>query len=121
MSSSSRQKNNSSRAQRRRSCDRSPTHVCLWFVCAYRSRTFVSIVGGCCCGILGLTNWSGFLFYLLTAMLTSVVLAAKAGFNLGTLKSFFVSLSTLTTDGLVAGCMSYVLFWTLLYDIVYVY
>lgn len=43
------------------------------------SRTFVSILGGCCCGILGLTNWSGFAFFLFTSLLTSLVLIAKAG------------------------------------------
>jgi hypothetical protein len=76
------------------------------------SRTWVSIIGGCCCGILGLTNWSGFMFYLLTALLTTVVLAGKAAFSPAELRKSFVTLAAVTTDGLVAGCMSYVLFWT---------
>ena len=76
------------------------------------SRTWVSIIGGCCCGILGLTNLSGFLFYLLTALLTTVVLAGKASFSPAELRKSFVTLAAVTTDGLVAGCMSYVLFWT---------
>lgn len=86
---------------------------------SFPSRTFVSILGGCCCGILGLTNWSGFMFYLLTSLLTAVVLIAKIG-GLD-VKSHFVSINNVTIDGFVAGLMSYVLFWTLLYDIVYVY
>lgn len=78
----------------------------------------MSILGGCCCGILGLTNWSGFAFYLVTALLTSVVLLGKlaataaASGGLADAKSYVGSLSAITTDGLIDGCMSYVLFWT---------
>jgi hypothetical protein len=70
------------------------------------------MLGGCCCGILGLTNWSGFLFYLMTALLSSVVLLGKLSFDPRRIQASFVSLTQLTTDGLVAGCLSYVLFWT---------
>jgi len=82
-------------------------------------RTFVSIIGGCCCGILGLTNWDGFAFYLFTAALTAIVCWMKMGGK--GVKTYFTSASAFTVDGLVGACMSYVLFWTLLYDIVYVY
>ena len=68
-----------------------------------------------------MTNSAGFIFYLFTALLTTIVLMAKLSFNPTTVKASFISLAPLTTDGLVAGCMSYVLFWTLLYDIVYIY
>jgi hypothetical protein len=106
-----------------RAVDRlAPQHVKHNLEVVHFTRTWVSIVGGCCCGILGLTNWSGFLFYLLTSLLTSVVLLAKVGgVDPHSVKERFVGWGALTTDGLVAGCMSFVLFWTLLYDIVYVY
>lgn len=65
-----------------------------------------------------MTNWSGFAFYLVTALLTSVVLLGKlaataaASGGLADAKSYVGSLSAITTDGLIDGCMSYVLFWT---------
>lgn len=95
-----------------------PVRPCDCCVLPPSSRTLVSILGGCCCGILGLTNWSGFAFYLVTALLTSVVLVGKlaataaATGGLADAKSYVGSLSALTTDGLIDGCMSYVLFWT---------
>lgn len=63
------------------------------------------------CGVLGLTNWSGFAFYCFVLLLSSISLYMKVGADGH--KKYFVSLSALTTDGFVAGLMSYVLFWTL--------
>ncbi|KAH7435705.1 hypothetical protein KP509_06G076100 [Ceratopteris richardii] len=84
----------------------------------YYSRTFLSIVGGIVAGILGLTGVSGFLFYFVIMMATSAAVALKAGFKIG---MYFDSLNRVTLDGLTAGLMSFVLFWTLAYDIVHIF
>ncbi|CAI9098486.1 OLC1v1035145C1 [Oldenlandia corymbosa var. corymbosa] len=82
------------------------------------SRTFMSIIGGVIAGILGLTSLMGFIFYFLVMGITSVGLAAKAGFSAQT---YFDSWNGIILDGFLGGLMSFVLFWTFAYDIVHIF
>jgi hypothetical protein len=84
----------------------------------YYCRTFLSIVGGVVAGVLGLTGISGFLFYFLIMILASGAIAAKTKFNVF---SYFDSWQRITIDGITAGFMSFVLFWTFAYDIVHIF
>ncbi|XP_022972030.1 ER membrane protein complex subunit 6 [Cucurbita pepo subsp. pepo] len=84
----------------------------------YYSRTFLSIIGGVIAGILGFTSLTGFIFYFLVMAITSIGLAAKAGFSF---HSYFESWNQILLDGFLSGLMSFVLFWTFAYDIVHIF
>eukprot|EP00850_Spirogloea_muscicola_P015410 SM000117S25530 [mRNA] locus=s117:432074:433584:+ [translate_table: standard] len=84
----------------------------------YYSRTFLSIFGGVAAGILGLTGLAGFFFYILVMLLSSVAVLLKARLDVG---AYFPSWQQLVLDGIGQGMMSYVLFWTLAYDIVHIF
>lgn len=81
-------------------------------------RTALSIVAGCTAGILGLTGFSGFGFYILASMLMTVILLVKAGSQW---RKYFLSRRSLWWDGLLGGIFTYILFWTFLYGMVHVY
>uniref|UniRef100_A0A6B2LVB3 ER membrane protein complex subunit 6 n=1 Tax=Arcella intermedia TaxID=1963864 RepID=A0A6B2LVB3_9EUKA len=77
-----------------------------------------SLLGGCAAGILGLTSWTGFGFYLVVMALSSLLLFLKAKNNF---KLYFQSESGPLFEGLFSGVMTYIMFWTLTYDIAYIY
>lgn len=81
-------------------------------------RTFMSIVAGAGAGVLGLTGLAGFLFYLLIMAATSLALLARARFGTA---EYFSSWTQLAFDGVGQGAMSFVLFWTLAYDVVHIF
>ncbi|KAL2459749.1 Rab5-interacting family protein [Forsythia ovata] len=80
----------------------------------YYSRTFMSIIGGVIAGILGFTGLTGFILYFLVMAITSVGLAAKAGFSV---HSYFDGWNRIILDGFLGGLLSFVLFWTYPYDV----
>jgi len=83
------------------------------------SRIFTSLVAGCAVGILGITGWwAGLLCYLVVTLLTSFLLALKANFQY---KPYFFDANGPLFDGLGKGVMTYIMFWTLLYDVTHVY
>ena len=83
-----------------------------------RSRTFGAIVAGLVAGILGLTGLWGVLCYLAANGLISVVLYQ----TLGTRKQkYFPSKKSYLLDGLTAQIATFILFWTLAYDIVHIF
>eukprot|EP00308_Calcidiscus_leptoporus_P003929 CAMPEP_0119378804 /NCGR_PEP_ID=MMETSP1334-20130426/49966_1 /TAXON_ID=127549 /ORGANISM="Calcidiscus leptoporus, Strain RCC1130" /LENGTH=111 /DNA_ID=CAMNT_0007398127 /DNA_START=17 /DNA_END=352 /DNA_ORIENTATION=+ len=81
-------------------------------------RVFVAIISGAAAGILGLTGLVGFLaFFLCTC-------ALSAGLYLVTGREprpYFKAGGDIWTEGVKDGMMSYILFWTLFYDIVHIY
>ncbi|XP_061817931.1 ER membrane protein complex subunit 6 isoform X1 [Nerophis lumbriciformis] len=81
-------------------------------------RTSVSALSGATAGILGLTGLYGFVFYVLSSFLLSLLLILKAGRRWN---KCFKSRRLLFTGGLVGGLFTYVLFWTFLYGMVHVY
>ncbi|KAL5700492.1 hypothetical protein ACHQM5_025927 [Ranunculus cassubicifolius] len=84
----------------------------------YYSRTFLSIIAGVIAGIAGLTNVTGFVFYFLVMAFTSVGLVAKTAFSF---QAHFDSWNRILLDGFLSGLMSFVLFWTLAYDLVHIF
>jgi len=84
----------------------------------YFSRICVSSLAGCAIGILGITGIYGLLCYFFSYGLLTLFLLLKMQFKT---EIYFQSTSHLVWDGLFQGLLSYVLFWTLLYDIVHVY
>ena len=84
-------------------------------------RTVLYLVGGITCGVLGLTNFLGLFFYLFIGVLGSTTLLIKMGLDA---KRFTASpvINFLASD--IANpqhAMSFILFWTLAYALVYIY
>ena len=84
-------------------------------------KTVLFIVGGIMCGVLGLTNSLGLLFYLFVGVLGSCCLLLQMGLDA---KRFT---ATSPANFLVSDLMnpnhvmSFILFWTLAYALVYIY
>ncbi|KAI9028226.1 hypothetical protein CLU79DRAFT_738334 [Phycomyces nitens] len=83
-------------------------------------RSCFAAIAGSAAGILGFTNWSGFLFYALGWSILSVLVLL---FNCGSKPSrFFINgWRDLVVDGAMNGMLSYTLFHTLLYGLVHLY
>ena len=81
-------------------------------------RVFVAIISGCAAGILGQTGLLGFLTFFITTFLLSLTLYMKVK---GDPKPYFKDAQAIWTEGVVQSLMSYVLFWALFYDIIYIY
>jgi len=81
-------------------------------------RTSMSALAGCTAGILGLTSYQGFVFYVLTAVLLWLLLLFQAG---PSWNKFFRSRLPILTGSLTGGLFTYILFWTFIYGMVHVY
>uniref|UniRef100_A0A7S4JIP4 ER membrane protein complex subunit 6 n=1 Tax=Paramoeba aestuarina TaxID=180227 RepID=A0A7S4JIP4_9EUKA len=84
-----------------------------------RGRTALSLVLGGAAGVLGLTGLKGILFYFILS-----VLILGVGFLLKTQSSphtFVPALASYFLIGVFESMMSYLLFWTLVYDMVHVF
>ena len=93
-----------------------PTHTHAAF--PLRSRTFGAIVAGLVAGILGLTGIWGALCYFAANGLISAVLYQTLGTRR---QKFFPSKKSYFLDGLTAQIATFILFWTLAYDIVHIF
>lgn len=74
--------------------------LCPWFLVC--SRTFLSIIAGVLAGIIGFTGLTGFVFYFVVMLITSVGLMAKAGFSADL---YFDSWNRVLFDGFLGGLM----------------
>ena len=83
----------------------------------YESISFIA--GGSIAGILGLTNIHGLLFFLFIAVIIVTATAIKASFNLKEYTN--MTFSGLLVHSLSSHALSFVLFWTLAYALVYIY
>ena len=81
-------------------------------------RTSMSALAGCTAGILGLTAWYGFAFYIITCVLLWVMILMKAG---PSWNKFFRERTPILTGTLTGGIGTYILFWTFIYGMVHVY
>ena len=82
-------------------------------------QTVLFIVGGTACGILGLTSGSGLFFFLLFSTVIAAAIATSTRFQVPTYtNSSFISL---WIQGISNHALSFILFWTLAYALVYIY
>lgn len=83
---------------------------CFWPCCCcvlFCSRTFLSIIAGVLAGIIGFTGLTGFLFYFVVMLITSLGLMAKAGFSADV---YFDSWNRVLFDGFLGGLMVHYIF-----------
>lgn len=81
-------------------------------------RQYVSIVAGCVAGVLGLTNVVGFLVYPLFQLLAILIILSKTNSNVD---KYFMSTANAAFGGFFDGAMTYLLFWTFVYDIAHLF
>jgi ER membrane protein complex subunit 6 len=84
-----------------------------------RFQTVLYIVGGVMCGILGLTDLLGLLFYLALSAVIALFIVVKMKFNTK-LYANSTPMSILI-QGASSHALSFVLFWTMTYALVYIY
>jgi hypothetical protein len=83
-------------------------------------RSFFCALSGITCGILGLTSWQGFLFFILTSLLMSSLF--KVIRISGPSALYFQNPTTdIWMNGLTSGLFAYVLFWTMVNGIIRIY
>ena len=82
------------------------------------ARTLVAAFAGASAGILGLETYAGFLFYFAANLVGSALLF----FAMHTKPSkYLVSPNSVWTEAATSGFMTYLLVWTLVYNLVHVY
>lgn len=82
------------------------------------SKQFNGIVSGITVGILGVQGLSGFLIYILLNVIGSIMVFFLLHKKVN---SFFFKQSELLYDNFLSGFVSFILFWTLTYDILYIF
>jgi hypothetical protein len=78
-----------------------------------------AILAGSVAGILGMEGLAGFLFFVFSCFITSGMLCLRMGSL--SMSDFFPKPNQVWTSGLTEGLMSYILFWTLLFDLVHIF
>ncbi|CAI2385382.1 unnamed protein product [Moneuplotes crassus] len=75
------------------------------------------ITGGMVAGTLGLEGVQGFIFYFITHIICSACICFSLNF---TAMPFFKDLSAIMTGNIFTNLLSYLLFWVMFYNLIYV-
>lgn len=89
-------------------------------------QSLTASIFGIAAGILGLESYSGFLFYFIFTIITTVLFYAfrvappslKSGLGLADTSRFFRSQYEFWAGGMFGGLAGYILTWTLFYGLV---
>jgi ER membrane protein complex subunit 6 len=81
-------------------------------------QTSVSALSGCAAGIMGLTGFYGFGFYLICSLILSMIIFVTIGKNID---KYFISKQNIVTGTLWSGIQTFLLFWTFMFGMVHVY
>ena len=87
-----------------------------------KARSLLSIVTGCCTGILGCTGFQGFMLFFLSHLFISVAIWLVS--MKGTYKNYGIpgsSIRSFLSADLQKSGMSFTLFWTLFYGLCYLF
>ena len=82
-------------------------------------RTLLTIIGGCAAGVLGCTGTQGLVMFVVTYLAVSITLVVCMGFD--TKQYTALKLHMFLFDGASKYGLSFVLFWTLIYALIYIY
>ncbi|ORX78678.1 hypothetical protein BCR32DRAFT_234868 [Anaeromyces robustus] len=81
-------------------------------------RILASLFGGFAAGIMGLTGWSGIIFYGILSVVIFFFILLKAKFQY---TKYFNGIKDVLVGDLFSNFLCYVMFWTLGYALVHVY
>eukprot|EP00499_Haloplacidia_sp_CaronLabIsolate_P013957 CAMPEP_0196769986 /NCGR_PEP_ID=MMETSP1104-20130614/859_1 /TAXON_ID=33652 /ORGANISM="Cafeteria sp., Strain Caron Lab Isolate" /LENGTH=113 /DNA_ID=CAMNT_0042140089 /DNA_START=1 /DNA_END=342 /DNA_ORIENTATION=+ len=84
-----------------------------------RIQSTMAIVSGCIAGILGLTNWAGFVCFGALHVVANLMVFALLGGDLA--QHFPTTVRGFLTSGIGGQAASFILFWTLFYALVHLY
>mmetsp|Transcript_1746 Transcript_1746/g.4457 ORF Transcript_1746/g.4457 Transcript_1746/m.4457 type:complete len:115 (-) Transcript_1746:20-364(-) len=82
------------------------------------SRVIAGIVAGCVAGLLKIEGVAGLFVFVFVTGLHSCMMFAKMGFQV---MRYLLKTTDIFTNQFSHGLMSFILFWTLSYDIVHIY
>ncbi len=82
-------------------------------------RSVLMIAAGVSCGVMQLLSLMGFVFFAMVYAFTTISVGMKIGFNFKTY--FNMSLLNFLAFDVSKHVMSFILFWTLSYALVYIY
>eukprot|EP00386_Alphamonas_edax_P016290 GDKI01049748.1.p1 GENE.GDKI01049748.1~~GDKI01049748.1.p1 ORF type:complete len:116 (-),score=28.97 GDKI01049748.1:97-444(-) len=85
------------------------------------TRTLAAILGGIATGLLGFTGLSGLFMFVLVTLLSSFFIAVRADFNPTPYFPPPSGWKEVAYSNFTGGLMSFVLFWTLAYNFVYIF
>ncbi|XXQ35674.1 ER membrane protein complex subunit 6 [Plasmodiophora brassicae] len=81
-------------------------------------RVVVSAAAGCVAGLLGLRGVAGLAFFIAMSLVTSAAIALRVQGRVG---RYFRSPWHVVKPGLFQGATTFVLFWTLIFNSIYIY
>lgn len=84
-------------------------------------KSFMGIVSGCCAGILGLTNGPGLLFFVMSHLTVNGMILVQIQGNLEKFRGRQCTMSSFIMEGFQNCALSFMLFWTLFYGLVYLF
>ncbi|CAA9990936.1 ER membrane protein complex subunit 6, putative [Plasmodium knowlesi strain H] len=82
------------------------------------SKQFYGIIGGITVGILGIQGTYGFLFFSLFTVIGTLMTFSHIRNDF---KSYFMKPSDIFCRDFFSGLISFILFWTLSYDLIYIF
>ena len=88
-----------------------------------KSRVIASIFMGITAGIFGLGAFQGVIWWLAMGLFTSALIGlrvASMGFDSNGSSKYFNSVTQAATTNMLGNMMTYMLFWIMFYNIVYV-
>mmetsp|Transcript_25463 Transcript_25463/g.31371 ORF Transcript_25463/g.31371 Transcript_25463/m.31371 type:complete len:126 (+) Transcript_25463:101-478(+) len=84
-------------------------------------RSFMGIISGCCSGILGLTNLMGLIFFIACHLVVNGMIFLQIKCDLEKYRGKRCTLIGFVMEGFQNCAMSFMLFWTLFYGLVYLF
>mmetsp|Transcript_39416 Transcript_39416/g.91408 ORF Transcript_39416/g.91408 Transcript_39416/m.91408 type:complete len:131 (-) Transcript_39416:93-485(-) len=82
------------------------------------ARIFSGVMAGCVAGVLKCEGLAGVFVFILVTLIHSVMMFAKMGFNV---QRHFLHAKDVFVSQFSHGLLSFILFWTLAYDMVHIF
>eukprot|EP01129_Flabellula_baltica_P003943 TRINITY_DN13685_c0_g1_i1.p1 TRINITY_DN13685_c0_g1~~TRINITY_DN13685_c0_g1_i1.p1 ORF type:complete len:122 (-),score=16.43 TRINITY_DN13685_c0_g1_i1:100-465(-) len=95
-----------------------PEHIMFNGAQLSQCKMLMSLVGGCVAGILGFEGVLGFLFFVGVTLFGGFMIELAAGFDLS---QYFQGRRDVYQSGIAQCLLTYIMFWTLCFDIVHIY
>lgn len=84
-------------------------------------KSHMGIVSGCAAGIMGMTNLYGLLFFFVCHLAVNGIMLVQIQGDLETFRGRQCTMISFLTEGVQNCALSFTLFWTLFYGLVYLF